>query len=576
MKPLRMRGSWWKQLTQELHKTMSETVLHRTIEAESYPGYPTTRLVMDEVVLDASGAIDLPDGPWTKSNDNLPTPEKTQAFLDAGYSVDTSGRPVHPRIAEMLTNPEIGVITGRGKYWNWGPNRTADPIVITREERPRILLIKRTDNGKWALPGGFVDEDELPQDASLRELGEEATLYLDEPGTEIYHDVVADERTTANSWAETTAFIYVVDEALPVVAGDDAEDARWFPLDNLRVLHGSHRMLVNRGLERLGLPIPQTIRDTLSKPKEDLHITVVDAGHMAYDHDYVTDGNDYLFVKTHDDSRFTDEERRLHSIDYLKKELFHYDYLADEGYGYIPRRIDLIDGRVLAMDAFRVEDGWVWGSPSPDQPELAYRYIFSILSAFDKLQTTPLPEKLGYQEKIEPTYETFWKEGWDDIADDGIDALTQRIDQLSAGWTEQQKTWVREFVDDLPELRQYAARMQRDVPLFYAHNDARSSNIAWHPEYEPGENVELVDWSWADPAPENADHTMFLIDMVKDGHDITPFLRYINKDFATLYIGALLGHCRWDTRDGSNTVREQQVASASAAHRVVMMLEQNS
>ena len=42
------------------------------------------------------------------------------------------------------------------------PAVTADCIVITREEEPKVLLIQRGNSpfkGSWAFPGGFMDMD---------------------------------------------------------------------------------------------------------------------------------------------------------------------------------------------------------------------------------------------------------------------------------------------------------------------------------------------------------------------------------------------------------------------------------
>jgi 8-oxo-dGTP diphosphatase len=43
------------------------------------------------------------------------------------------------------------------------PALTVDLVVMTREDRPRVLLIRRLNDpfaGTWALPGGFVEENE--------------------------------------------------------------------------------------------------------------------------------------------------------------------------------------------------------------------------------------------------------------------------------------------------------------------------------------------------------------------------------------------------------------------------------
>src|SRR5580700_5526840 len=59
------------------------------------------------------------------------------------------------------------------------PALTVDITIVTRESRPRVLLIRRKRDpfaGSWALPGGFVDENERLADAARRELAEETGL----------------------------------------------------------------------------------------------------------------------------------------------------------------------------------------------------------------------------------------------------------------------------------------------------------------------------------------------------------------------------------------------------------------
>ncbi len=45
--------------------------------------------------------------------------------------------------------------------------------VFVTDEDHRVLLIRRHDNGLWALPGGCQDLDESPADCALRECREE-------------------------------------------------------------------------------------------------------------------------------------------------------------------------------------------------------------------------------------------------------------------------------------------------------------------------------------------------------------------------------------------------------------------
>ncbi len=48
--------------------------------------------------------------------------------------------------------------------------------VAVTDDAGRLLLIRRTDNGNWALPGGGVDPGESLADAAVREVEEETGI----------------------------------------------------------------------------------------------------------------------------------------------------------------------------------------------------------------------------------------------------------------------------------------------------------------------------------------------------------------------------------------------------------------
>ena len=120
------------------------------------------------------------------------------------------------------------------------PSVTVDALVLALKPLPAVLLIQRKfgpDQGKWALPGGFVDMDEDLYTAALRELKEETTLenvMLEQMGT--YGAVDRDPR------GRTISIVYtgVIEEPVAVVAQDDAALAKWFDLDSLPVLAFDH------------------------------------------------------------------------------------------------------------------------------------------------------------------------------------------------------------------------------------------------------------------------------------------------------------------------------------------------
>ncbi|MCB0151375.1 MAG: NUDIX hydrolase, partial [Caldilineaceae bacterium] len=67
------------------------------------------------------------------------------------------------------------------------PAVTVDIILfVFQQDQLRVLLIRRANDpykGKWALPGGFVGEQENLYDAALRELKEEtnvSNVYLEQ------------------------------------------------------------------------------------------------------------------------------------------------------------------------------------------------------------------------------------------------------------------------------------------------------------------------------------------------------------------------------------------------------------
>lgn len=106
---------------------------------------------------------------------------------------------------------------------------TVDSVVFTlRAEDLAVLLIRRRKaphKGKFALPGGFVDENESLAKAALRELVEETDVTdvtLEQLGA--YGDPGRDPRGHTVSVAY---FTFVVAEAHPVKAGDDASEAAW-------------------------------------------------------------------------------------------------------------------------------------------------------------------------------------------------------------------------------------------------------------------------------------------------------------------------------------------------------------
>jgi 8-oxo-dGTP diphosphatase len=132
------------------------------------------------------------------------------------------------------------------------PSLTVDLVVITREPAARVLLIRRKGEpfaGAWALPGGFVNENEPLADAARREMQEETGVAgLDLEQLAAFGDPGRDPR----GWTVTVAFLARVDaNSLQPQAADDAAEVGWHPLDQLPRLAFDHAKILERARARL-------------------------------------------------------------------------------------------------------------------------------------------------------------------------------------------------------------------------------------------------------------------------------------------------------------------------------------
>ena len=84
--------------------------------------------------------------------------------------------------------------------------------------------------GAWAFPGGFVERDEDPAHAAVRELKEETGLDGTNPKVLM---VMGDPKRDPRKHIVSIVYEVHVDEQQQPVAGDDAEDARFWPIEEL-------------------------------------------------------------------------------------------------------------------------------------------------------------------------------------------------------------------------------------------------------------------------------------------------------------------------------------------------------
>ncbi|HLO73355.1 MAG TPA: NUDIX hydrolase [Flavobacterium sp.] len=128
---------------------------------------------------------------------------------------------------------------------------TVDVLIVkTFELEQQILLIKRKNDpfkDCWALPGGFVDENEDLELAAIRELVEETQVkvyHLEQIGA--FGKPYRDPRGHMVS----VAYFGQVDTNTIAMAADDAKEIGWFSVTNLPSLAFDHSAIIEAGLQK--------------------------------------------------------------------------------------------------------------------------------------------------------------------------------------------------------------------------------------------------------------------------------------------------------------------------------------
>lgn len=127
------------------------------------------------------------------------------------------------------------------------PSVTADVIVQRVEKQEeQILLVQRKYNpykGMWAIPGGFLDVDkETVKQAGARELEEETGLKT---RLESLTFIGESSNPARDERGHIVSLIYTTREySGEPIAGDDAAEVKWHPLNDLPELAFDHKYII--------------------------------------------------------------------------------------------------------------------------------------------------------------------------------------------------------------------------------------------------------------------------------------------------------------------------------------------
>lgn len=129
-----------------------------------------------------------------------------------------------------------------------------DAVVFgyTSKEGLSILLIKRDIEpfkNTWALPGGLIKDDESIEEAVERELKEETGVSINY--LEQLYSFGKPGRDPRNRVISVTYYGLVKPKEFELKASTDANDAKWFLINELPQLAFDHQMIIDKAMERL-------------------------------------------------------------------------------------------------------------------------------------------------------------------------------------------------------------------------------------------------------------------------------------------------------------------------------------
>lgn len=195
---------------------------------------------------------------------DLPGASAKAAHLDGAHAISL-------RQPEQAARQVLALLTAGPRceqLFHAGANDAVDLVVLRARpdaSEPELLLVRRHDdapaeNGRFALPGGFVLPDETLREAAVRELAEETGLRITPDELEpvaVVEGHGRDPRDTPERWVRSHLFVVRLDDTprdTALVAGTDAARAFFVPLSRRpQCLAFDHDQLLAIALQWAGL-----------------------------------------------------------------------------------------------------------------------------------------------------------------------------------------------------------------------------------------------------------------------------------------------------------------------------------
>lgn len=102
------------------------------------------------------------------------------------------------------------------------PLRAAGVMICTKGGK--VLMLRRSDSGQWAFPGGRIEDGETPEQAALRECEEEIGIRP---------DIHSEWTRRSAEGVDFTTFFSLVPEEFDPVLNEEHTEFQWLPVDDL-------------------------------------------------------------------------------------------------------------------------------------------------------------------------------------------------------------------------------------------------------------------------------------------------------------------------------------------------------
>lgn len=119
----------------------------------------------------------------------------------------------------------------------------------------QLLLVKRGNEpykGMWSIPGGFIEDDEDLEPAAMRELSEETGLHLQHM-RQLY-TIGTPGRDPRGRTVSVVYYAFTDAGSHNVKGADDAAEARWVKVNDIKELAFDHMDVLKYALENIEFP----------------------------------------------------------------------------------------------------------------------------------------------------------------------------------------------------------------------------------------------------------------------------------------------------------------------------------